>query len=78
MMELRQKTALLLLMGTMQGFFAAPVQAAIPPSLEEEIRWLQEEHYVTTATKTRERLRKSGSTMTVLTADDLRNMGARI
>ncbi len=77
MMELRQKTALLLLMGTMQGFFAAPVQAAIPPSLEEEIRWLQEEHYVTTATKTRERLRKSGSTMTVLTADDLRNMGAR-
>jgi outer membrane cobalamin receptor len=47
------------------------------PSLQEEIRWLKEEHYVTTATKTLETLKKSGSTMSVITADDLQKMGAR-
>lgn len=47
------------------------------PQLNEEIRWLQEERYVTTATKTRESLRKSGATVTVLTADDIQQMGAR-
>ena len=47
------------------------------PQLKEEIRWLQEERYVTTATKTRESVRKSGSTVTVITADDLAQMGAR-
>ncbi|RLU02074.1 MAG: TonB-dependent receptor [Ketobacter sp.] len=47
------------------------------PQLKEEIRWLQEERFVTTATKTRESLRKSGSTVTVITADDLELMGAR-
>lgn len=53
------------------------VQASGMPALQEEIRWLQEEHYVTTATKTRESLNKSGSTMTVITAEELQNMGAR-
>lgn len=47
------------------------------PQLKEEIRWLQEERHVTTATKTRESLRKSGSTVTVISADDLEQMGAR-
>ncbi len=46
-------------------------------ALEEEIRWLQEEVYVTTATKTREAIEKSGSTVSVITAEDLRAMGAR-
>lgn len=45
--------------------------------LEEEIKWLQEEVYVTTATKTRETLKKSGSTISVITAEDLKAMGAR-
>ncbi len=45
--------------------------------LQEEIRWLQEESYVTTATKTLESIKKSGATVTVITDTDLRNMGAR-
>ncbi len=45
--------------------------------LEDEIKWLQEEVYVTTATKTRETLKKSGSTISVITAEDLKAMGAR-
>ena len=46
-------------------------------SLQEEILWLQEENYVTTATKTLEDINKSGATVSVITADDLKNMGAR-
>lgn len=46
-------------------------------ALEEEIKWLQEESYITTATKTKESLLKSGATVSVITANDLRNMGAR-
>ncbi|UZE96037.1 TonB-dependent receptor plug domain-containing protein [Alkalimarinus alittae] len=46
-------------------------------ALEEEIRWLQEESYVTTATKTLENIRKSGATVSVITASELKNMGAR-
>ncbi|MCG8316854.1 MAG: TonB-dependent receptor plug domain-containing protein [Pseudomonadales bacterium] len=45
--------------------------------LEDEIRWLQEERYVTTATKTREQLSKSGASVSVITANDLQKMGAR-
>ena len=45
--------------------------------LQEEVRWLQEEQYVTTATKTREKLKKSGATVSVITQDQLRKMGAR-
>lgn len=56
---------------------ALQVQAAGLPALQEEIHWLQEEHYVTTATKTLESLKKSGSTMTLITAKDLEQMGAR-
>ncbi|RLP54591.1 MAG: TonB-dependent receptor [Ketobacter sp.] len=51
--------------------------AATSPTLQQEIRWLQEEHYVTTATKTQEKLNKSGSTISIITADELQKMGAR-
>jgi len=46
-------------------------------ALQEEILWLQEETYVTTATKTLENIKKSGATISVITATDLKNMGAR-
>jgi len=46
-------------------------------ALQEEILWLQEETYVSTATKTLESIKKSGATVSVITADDLKNMGAR-
>ncbi|WP_250656225.1 TonB-dependent receptor plug domain-containing protein [Alkalimarinus coralli] len=46
-------------------------------ALEEEVLWLQEETYVTTATKTLEDIKKSGATVSVLTSEDLKNMGAR-
>tara|TARA_R110002072_G_scaffold184083_2_gene340440 strand:+ start:5919 stop:8030 length:2112 start_codon:yes stop_codon:yes gene_type:complete len=45
--------------------------------LEEEILWLKEETYVTTATKTLEDIKKSGSTVSIITAQELQNMGAR-
>lgn len=45
--------------------------------LQEEVRWLKEEQYVTTATKTKERIDKSGSTVSVITDKDLQRMGAR-
>jgi len=46
-------------------------------ALQEEIHWLQEESYVSTATKSLESIKKSGATISVITAKDLRNMGAR-
>lgn len=46
-------------------------------ALEEEILWLKEETYVTTATKTLESVSKSGATVTVITEEELKNMGAR-
>ncbi|MCP5019098.1 MAG: TonB-dependent receptor [Ketobacter sp.] len=57
--------------------FVSLAQANGMPALQEEIKWLQEEQYVTTATKTLESLRKSGSTMTIITANELQQMGAR-
>ncbi len=45
--------------------------------LQEEIKWLQEEAYVPTATKTRENIKKSGASVSVITAVDLKRMGAR-
>ena len=45
--------------------------------LEEEILWLKEETYVTTATKTREKISKSGASVSIITKDDLKKMGAR-
>ncbi|AUM11999.1 TonB-dependent receptor plug domain-containing protein [Ketobacter alkanivorans] len=51
--------------------------AAQLPALQEEIQWLQAEQYVTAATKTRERVDKSGSTVTVITREQLQQMGAR-
>jgi len=46
-------------------------------ALQEEIQWLQEESYVTTATKTLENIKKSGATVSIITDSDLKNMGAR-
>lgn len=45
--------------------------------LEDEIQWLQEEVFVTTATKTEEALAKSGSTISVITSQEIKAMGAR-
>ncbi|MFC3152054.1 TonB-dependent receptor plug domain-containing protein [Litoribrevibacter euphylliae] len=63
-------------------FYTSASQADSPldiplNALQDEIKWLQEEVYVTTATKTREAVSKSGSSMSVITAEDLRAMGAR-
>ncbi|MFT6122988.1 MAG: iron complex outermembrane receptor protein [Oleiphilaceae bacterium] len=46
-------------------------------ALQEEIQWLQEETYVSTATKTIESIEKSGSTISIITDSDLKKMGAR-
>ncbi len=46
-------------------------------ALQDEIMWLQEETFVTTATKTQEDITKSGSAVTVITDQDLEYMGAR-
>jgi len=46
-------------------------------ALQQEILWLKEETYVTTATKTLEAIKKSGATVSVITSTDLKNMGAR-
>lgn len=46
-------------------------------ALQEEIRWLQEETFVTTATRTRETIDKSGASVSVITAEELHQMGAR-
>jgi len=53
------------------------VQNQAISALEEEILWLKEETYVSTATKTLEDISKSGATVSVITAADLKNMGAR-
>ncbi|KZY48864.1 MULTISPECIES: TonB-dependent receptor [unclassified Oleiphilus] len=53
----------------------APAQSVSP--LQEEIQWLQAETYVSTATKTLEDIKKSGASVTVITAADLKRMGAR-
>jgi len=52
-------------------------QSSGTSALEEEILWLKEETYVSTATKTLEDINKSGATVSVITAEDLKNMGAR-
>jgi iron complex outermembrane receptor protein len=46
-------------------------------ALKDEILWLKEETFVTTATKTLEDIKKSGSTVSIITAQDLEKMGAR-
>tara|TARA_R110001592_G_scaffold341482_2_gene630640 strand:- start:7917 stop:9956 length:2040 start_codon:yes stop_codon:yes gene_type:complete len=56
---------------------ASDVNTQTITALQEEIKWLQEETYVTTATKTLENINKSGATVSVITAEDLKNMGAR-
>ncbi|MDX1451603.1 MAG: TonB-dependent receptor [Oleiphilaceae bacterium] len=45
--------------------------------LAQEIRWLKEENFVTTATRTRESQAKSGAAVSVITRKDLQRTGAR-
>lgn len=45
--------------------------------LEDEIRWIHEEQFVTTATKTLEKISKSGASVSIITREDLIKMGAR-
>lgn len=56
---------------------AANSDALDDKALKQEIRWLKEEGYVTTATRTRESSAKSGAAVSVITAKELRHMGAR-
>lgn len=46
-------------------------------SLNEELKWLNREASVITATKTLEDIKKSGSSVTVITDREIREMGAR-
>jgi iron complex outermembrane receptor protein len=46
-------------------------------ALKDEILWLKEETFVTTATKTLEDIKKSGATVSIITSQDLQKMGAR-
>ncbi|MCG8316855.1 MAG: TonB-dependent receptor [Pseudomonadales bacterium] len=58
-------------------YFPTTVVADELNALQKEIRWLQEETFVTTATKTVENINKSGASVSVITANDLQKMGAR-
>lgn len=55
----------------------ADVGSPFEQAMDEEIRWLQSETLVTTATRTQERVAASGAAVSVLTRKDLINMGAR-
>lgn len=46
-------------------------------SLEEEMQWLQAETFVITASRILENIRKSASSITVITSNQIRNTGAR-
>ena len=46
-------------------------------TLEDEIKWIHEEQFISTATKTREKISKSGSSVSIITKQDLKKMGAR-
>lgn len=46
-------------------------------ALQNEIQWLQEESYVSTATKTLERVNKSGASVSIITEKELKQSGAR-
>ena len=74
------RCSLMILLVTNVGLvFAAEneVDEQVLSALEEEVLWLREETYVTTATKTFEDIKKSGSTVSVISADELKSMGAR-
>lgn len=45
--------------------------------LEAELRWLKDENYVITASKTLEHISKTAATVTVITDREIREMGAR-
>ncbi len=49
----------------------------IDVSLEEELEWLQAETYVITASRVLENIKKSASSITVITDKQIRQMGAR-
>lgn len=49
----------------------------IDKQIEEEMRWLQAETYVITASRVLESIKKSAASITVITARQIRRMGAR-
>lgn len=59
--------------------YASAAEQELSPisALQGEIKWLQAETYVTTATKTSETIKKSGSTVSIITSQELERMGAR-
>ncbi len=75
---MHHKSILLLILSGLFSF-AAFSQADSPRTDEfaDELEWMREERIVFTATKTPERLSKSGNSVTVITAREIRNMGAR-
>lgn len=59
------------------GNVNAEDEAAPPSGLADELAFLQAERYVITATKTLEDINKTGMSVTVISADTIRRMGAR-
>ncbi|MGR3221399.1 MAG: TonB-dependent receptor [Candidatus Anammoxibacter sp.] len=45
--------------------------------LADELAWLREENYVTIATKSKQKISKAPSIVTVITAEEIENMGFR-
>ena len=54
-----------------------PVSPSTDDALEEELRYLQAETYVITASKVPENIKKSASSITVITDKQIRQMGAK-
>ena len=46
-------------------------------NLEDELAWLREENYVSIATKSKQKISKAPSIVTVITAEEIENMGFR-
>lgn len=73
----RSITLTLLSALSLQALAQAPADNPATSSLQDEIQWLQEETHVFTATKTKEHIKKSGSSVSVITAKELVSSGAR-
>ena len=54
-----------------------PVPPSTDDALEEELRYLKAETYVITASRVPETIKKSASSITVITERQIRQMGAR-
>ena len=54
-----------------------PIPSSIDDALEEELRYLKAETYVITASRIPENIKKTASSVTVITDKQIRQMGAR-